>query len=77
MTTVSFRLETLSCPSCVQKIEQTLSKQPGVQETVVRFHSSKVKAIYDEQITSAGELEQIILQLGYPVLSKTTAKHPL
>lgn len=77
MSTVSFRLETLSCPSCVQKIEQTLLKQPGVKETVVRFHSSKVKAIYDEQMTSAEELEHIILQLGYPVLSKTTVKHPL
>ncbi|MBO0993914.1 heavy-metal-associated domain-containing protein [Bacillus sp. SD088] len=69
MTTVKFQLETLSCPSCVKKIETALNKQAGVIEVKVLFHSSKVKAIFDETITTAKHLEETIKRLGYPVLT--------
>ncbi|GIN59323.1 copper chaperone [Lederbergia ruris] len=68
MTTVKFQLETLSCPSCIKKIETALNKQAGVKEANVLFHSSKVKATFDEAITTAEQLEETITKLGYPVL---------
>ncbi|WP_062107048.1 heavy-metal-associated domain-containing protein [Bacillus niameyensis] len=70
MTTIKFQLETLSCPSCIKKIENTLNKQVGVQEAKVLFNSSKVKTEYDETIVTADQLEKLITKLGYPVLSK-------
>ncbi|MFS0614142.1 cation transporter [Lederbergia ruris] len=68
MTTVKFQLETLSCPSCIKKIETALNKQAGVKEANVLFHSSKVKATFDEAITTAEQLEETITKLGYLVL---------
>lgn len=70
MTTVKFQLETLSCPSCVKKIESALNKQEGVKETNVLFNSSKVKADFDEALVTVEQLEATITKLGYPVLSK-------
>ncbi|MDG5789376.1 heavy-metal-associated domain-containing protein [Evansella sp. AB-P1] len=67
MTTVKFQLETLTCPSCVKKIESNLRKTTGVKEAKVLFHSSKVKATIDETQVSANDLETIITNLGYPV----------
>ena len=69
MTTVKFQLETLTCPSCVKKIESTLLKQAGVKEATVWFHSSKVKAEFDEGVVTAGQLEETITKLGFPVLA--------
>lgn len=33
MKTVNFQLETLTCPSCIKKIEGALNRLPGVEET--------------------------------------------
>ncbi|MCR2821567.1 heavy-metal-associated domain-containing protein [Lederbergia panacisoli] len=68
MTTIKFQLETLSCPSCIKKIETALKKQKGVKEAKVLFHSSKVKTEYDENLVTAKELKETIIKLGYPVL---------
>jgi copper chaperone len=70
MTTVKFQMETLSCPSCIRKIEGALEKQAGVMEAKVLFHSSKVKVDYDEKLVTDELLEHTIVKLGYPVLSK-------
>lgn len=67
--TAKFQLETLTCPSCVTKIEGVLSKEAGVEEARVLFNSSKVKVIYDEEKVTSTDLSALIKKLGYPVLS--------
>lgn len=62
-------METLTCPSCIAKIEGVLNKQIGVDKAKVMFHSSKVKVTYNEEETNPKELSEIIEKLGYPVLS--------
>ena len=69
MKTAKFQLETLTCPTCVNKIEGVLSKESGVEEAKVLFNSSKVKVTYDEDKVTSGELSALIQKLGYPVLS--------
>ena len=69
MSKAEFQLEPLTCPSCVRKIESTLSKKEGVESARVLFNSSKVKAEFDEGQTDADELRTVITKLGYPVLS--------
>lgn len=64
-----FQLETLTCPSCVSKIEATLTRQKGVSDVRVLFNSSKVRAQFDERVVSAEELSGAIEKIGYPVLS--------
>lgn len=69
MKTIRIQLETLTCPSCIAKIEGVLNKQTGVDGAQVMFHSSKVKVRYDQEQTNPKELSEIIEKLGYPVLS--------
>lgn len=70
MKKVVFGLEPLSCPSCIKKIEGTLKKTDGVKDAKVLFHSGKVRAQFDEEVTSADNLQQVITKLGYPVISQ-------
>lgn len=68
-----YQLETLTCPSCIKKIEGVLDKQEGVEDVKVLFHSSKVRVHYNEAVVHADELHEIIQKLGYPVLSVKTS----
>lgn len=69
MTRAEFQLETVTCPSCIRKIESALNKAEGVDSAKVLFNSSKVKAEFDEAQTSAEKLKEIIVKLGYTVLT--------
>ncbi|WP_138420045.1 heavy-metal-associated domain-containing protein [Aquibacillus sediminis] len=64
-----FQLEPLTCPSCIKKIETTLSKTEGIDSAKVLFNSSKVKTQYDESQVEASQIEETISKLGYPVQS--------
>ncbi|MBK5214773.1 MAG: heavy-metal-associated domain-containing protein [Flavobacteriaceae bacterium] len=64
-----FQLETLTCPSCITKIEGVLNKEPGVENARVLFNSSKVKVQYDEEKVSSARLAELIEKVGYPILS--------
>lgn len=68
-----YQLETLTCPSCIKKIEGVLGREEGVEEVKVLFNSSKVRAQYNEDVVSAEQLQEIIVNLGYPVLSAKTS----
>lgn len=64
-----FQLETLTCPSCITKIEGMLTKHPGVKEAKVLFHSNKVKVAFRNNETTEDQIKESIEGLGYPVLS--------
>ena len=70
MKAATIQLETLTCPSCMQKIEGALKGLAGIdQDTVkVSFNSSKVKLDFDEDKVSIEEIEGAINKLGYDVL---------
>ncbi|MFS0576235.1 heavy-metal-associated domain-containing protein [Sporosarcina sp. 179-K 3D1 HS] len=70
MKKVVFGLEPVSCPSCIKKIEGSLKKMNGVQDAKVLFHSGKVRAQFDENLVKADDLQQVIVNLGYPVISQ-------
>ncbi|SEK17962.1 Copper chaperone CopZ [Carnobacterium iners] len=69
MSKAIYQLEPLTCPSCIKKIETTLSKTIGVESVKVLFNSSKVKTEFDESTIEASEIKETIQKLGYPVLS--------
>ena len=69
MKTAKFQLETLTCPSCITRIEGVLTKEPGVKEAKVLFNSSKVKVTYNEEEVSSRQLENLIEKVGYPIIS--------
>ncbi|HZK23187.1 MAG TPA: heavy-metal-associated domain-containing protein [Atopostipes sp.] len=70
MKAATIQLETLTCPSCLQKIEGALKGLGGIdQDTVkVSFNSSRVRVSFDEDKVSIEEIEGAIDKLGYDVL---------
>lgn len=70
MTNKTYHLETISCPSCIAKIEGALKKTAGVQQSEVLFNTSRVKAEFDEAVVTSAEIKARIEKLGYKVLSE-------
>lgn len=63
------QLETLTCPSCSQKIENAVKSLDGVEKenVTVSFNSSKVKLSFDHEKISIKEIEKAIDKLGYEI----------
>ncbi|MBU5593987.1 cation transporter [Amphibacillus sp. MSJ-3] len=76
MSKAMLQLETLSCPSCLQKIEHAVKGQNGVDADSVKvlFNSSKVKLNFDSEITSIETIEKAIEKLGYSVIHSKVKK---
>jgi copper chaperone len=71
MKTATIQLETLTCPSCMQKIEGAIKNLDGVaKDTVnVMFNSSKVKLEFDEDKIALEDITNAIIKVGYEVKS--------
>lgn len=69
MKKATIQLETLACPSCMQKIENAVKSVDGVDKESVKvmFNSSKAKLDFDEEKATIEEIENAISSLGYEV----------
>ena len=69
MKAATIQLETLTCPSCVQKVENATKSVPGVEKDSVKvlFNSSKVKVDVDNEKASVEDIEKAITTVGYEV----------
>lgn len=70
MQKATIQLETLSCPSCLLKIENAVKGLKGVEKDSVKvlFNSSKVKTDFDSETVDIEKIEKAIEDLGYPVI---------
>lgn len=70
MKKVTLQLEDLACPTCVQKIENAVKGVNGVDESSIKvmFNASKLKANFDEAVTSLEAIQGVIEKVGYDVL---------
>ena len=64
------QLETLSCPSCMQKIENAVKGLNGVNQDSLKvlFNASKVKVDFDSEMITVNDIKKAIEDLGYPVV---------
>lgn len=69
MKRADIELETLTCPSCLQKIENAVKGLSGIdQESIkVRFNASKVRLNFNEDTINIEDIEKAIKNLGYEV----------
>ena len=77
MQKATIQLETLTCPSCGQKIEKATKSLNGVEKESVQvlFNSSKVKFDFDAEKISVEDVKNAITALGYEVIkSQVKAK---
>ena len=63
------KLDGLTCPSCMQKIEHAVAGVAGVQDVKVLFNAAKLKAHFDAEQTDATQLANVVQELGYAVES--------
>lgn len=70
MSRATINLETLTCPSCLQKIESATKALEGVDAESVKvlFNASKVKLDFDEEQIKIEAIEKAIEDLGYEVI---------
>lgn len=70
MQKVVFTMEPFTCPSCVKKIEHAVGNIEGVRDIKVMFNSGRIRAEFDKLKTNVDALQDVIVRLGYPVLSR-------
>ena len=70
MQKATIQLETLTCPSCMQKIGNGVKSLDGVDKKSIKmlFNSSKVRVEYDDEKVSIKDIENVIDKLGYEVI---------
>jgi len=70
MQKATIQLETLTCPSCMQKIQNAVKALDGVdkENLSVLFNSSKVKVNFDDGKLSVKDIEIAIEKMGYVVI---------
>ena len=70
MQKATIQLETFTCPSCMQKIENGVKSLDGVSKESLKvlFNSSKVRLEFDDEKVSIKDIEHVIDKLGYEVL---------
>ncbi len=70
MKSATIQLETLTCPSCMQKIENSIKNLDGIDKDSlsVLFNTSRVKVDFDETILSIDDINKVIIKVGYEVL---------
>ena len=70
MQKATIQLETLACPSCMQKIENAVKGLNGINKESLKvlFNSSKVKVDFDSETLAIGDIEKAIEDLGYSVI---------
>ena len=75
MKQTTIQLDTLTCPSCVLKIESAVKNLAGVDKDSLKvlFNASKVKVDFDQEKLSVQDVEAAITKLGYEV-KKSTVK---
>lgn len=73
MKKANIQLETLACPSCMQKINNAVRSLEGVDKESVKvmFNSSKVRLDFDESKLTVLDIEKTIKKLGYDVIKST------
>lgn len=76
MKQATIQLESLTCPSCIQKIEGALKGLDGVDRGSVKvlFNSSKAKVDFDEDKVSVEQIEESITKMGYEVKKSKVKK---
>lgn len=70
MTTSTYRKTTLrasdlNCPSCVPKIEKSLSALDGVKKAEVHFNTGRIAVEHDPAKAPAGDLVKAVADAGY------------
>lgn len=61
------KLDGMTCPSCLTKIEKAVESIDGTDEIKVLFNAGKLKFVMDQNKTNSDEIKNAIEEMGYEV----------
>jgi P-type Cu+ transporter len=64
---ITFRVNGMTCASCVRRIEKALGKVDGVHEASVNLATEKARVIYDAAVANTAQLQEAVEKAGYGV----------
>lgn len=67
-TKITLKLSGLHCTSCALNIDSELEDLPGIISTTTSYARQESTVIYDPQMASPANFNQIIEKLGYKVI---------
>ncbi|QDI92153.1 cation transporter [Salicibibacter halophilus] len=73
MKKIVFEIHPLTCVGCAKKIEDRFYEQSGILAINVYGQLGKILVRYDGSEINIEQLETILAELDYPIISKTTA----
>lgn len=65
MTTITLQLEKLTCPSCMQKITDSVNELTGIEKIKILFDRSKARVVFENNKISEEEILHKIEEVGY------------
>ena len=67
MEKVMMKLDGLTYPSCLAKIQKSVENSSGTSDIKVLFNAEKVKFTLDSAVTSTNQIKENIEKVGYTV----------
>lgn len=76
MKKLTIQLETLTCPSCLQKINAAVKKLDGINKDKVEvlFNASRVRLEFNDEVIKVADIEETIEKVGYKAVKSTIRK---
>lgn len=65
MTTITFQLEKLICPFCMQKIIDNVNELTGIETIKILFEWSKARVVFEDNKILEEEILHKIEEIGY------------
>jgi copper chaperone CopZ len=63
--TSQFTCPDIHCEKCARRVREALTGQPGVRQVQVDVPAQRVEIDYDDALTSAAALGEILASAGY------------
>jgi copper chaperone CopZ len=72
MITTHFKLEHVSCPSCITHLEAMEDDLPGISNVRADFRKQQMSVEYDESIQTADGIVRAVEHMGYSAIPTKT-----
>jgi P-type Cu+ transporter len=67
---MDFRVNGMSCASCVARIDKVLNETPGVENAVVSFGTERATVDFDPTVVTSADLQKAVADAGYGLVPR-------
>lgn len=68
-SSLTVKVQKMTCQGCANKVESTLKDKPGVLSVKANYQTGTVSFEYDSEKTNPDTLKQYLTDMGKPVIS--------